>query len=69
MPKTKQDNATDEMTPALGLAPRFLFAVGERVAGHGIVGEVVIEDWPSAVTVQQNRGAKITAAATLLGNA
>lgn len=34
------------MIPPLGLPPRFVFAVGERVSVHGIVGEVVTHDGP-----------------------
>ncbi|AWN35689.1 hypothetical protein [Methylobacterium radiodurans] len=69
MAKAKKDEAVDEMTPAPGLPPRFMFAVGERVSGHGIVGEVVTQDGPWTVTVQQDRGGKITAAVTLLSQA
>ncbi len=69
MAKTKQDEAADEMTPAPGLPTRFMFAVGERVSGPGIVGEVVTQDGPWTVTVQQNRGGRITAAVTLLTRA
>lgn len=45
-----------------GLPPQFLFAVGGRISGCHIVGEVLTQDRPWTLTVQQKRGGRITAA-------
>ncbi len=67
--KTKQDEAADEMTASHRLPTQFVFAVGERVSGPGIAGAVLTQDGPWTVTVQQDRGGRITVGTELLSKA
>lgn len=69
MAKTKQDAEAAEMTASHRLPERNAFAVGERVTGPGIVGAVVTQDGPWTVTVQQDRGGRITVNTELLSKA
>jgi hypothetical protein len=65
----KKDEAAEEMTAPHRLPARFAFAVGARVAGPGIVGEVLTQDGPWTVTIQQDRGGRITVGTELLSKA
>lgn len=67
MAKNKQE--ADEMTAPSGLPPRFMFAVGERMSAHCMAGEVVTQDGPWTLTVQQERGGRITVGTELLSKA
>ncbi|AWI89189.1 hypothetical protein C0214_13530 [Methylobacterium sp. DM1] len=69
MAKTKQDAEADEMTAPHRLPTRYAFAIGERVTGPGIAGEVMIQDGPWTVAVKQDRGGRITAGTELLEKA
>ena len=69
MAKSKQDAEADEMTAAHRLPPHHAFAIGERVSGPGISGQVVTQDGPWSVTIQQDRGGRITTGTELLSKA
>lgn len=57
------------MTAPHRLPPRHAFAIGERVTGPGIAGEVVTQDGPWSVTIQQDRGGRITTGTEILSKA
>lgn len=69
MTKTKLSDDADEMTTSHRLQARHAFAAGERVTGPGITGRVLTQDGPWTVTVQQDRGGRITAGTELLSKA
>jgi hypothetical protein len=69
MAKTKPDAEAEEMTAPHRLPARYAFAVGTRVAGPGITGEVLTQDGPWPVTIQQDRTGRITVGTELLTRA
>ncbi len=69
MAKTKRDAEAKEMTASHRLPERYAFGVGVRVAGPGIAGDVVAQDGPWTVTVQEDRGGRITVGTELLSKA
>ena len=69
MPKTKRDAEADEMTAPHRSPQRYAFAIGDRVTGPGIVGAVVEQPGPWSVTVQQDKGGRITTGTELLSKA
>jgi hypothetical protein len=59
MARTKQEDEAAGMMASRRLPGRYAFAVGARVAGPGIAGEVLTQDGPWTVTLQQDRGGRI----------
>ena len=57
------------MADPADLPPPYAFAIGERVKGPNILGIVIMQISPRSVTIQQDRGGRITIGTVLLSKA